>query len=276
MNGPGNNAVWLIGHGTTTASGVSGADVSFSTGTLDYSSSVIATKATLSQDFVGKFGKNLLGGNVTIRGSGSGGLFVNGGFNYNSPYRLTLMADGSATVNASIANGGSGEIALVIDAANPIKPNLNSAASLTIPATANITSGGAIRIFAVNPANTHLGGFTPAQRRYNVWFGDALTVAGVNYKFQPTLTLTANSFSKTYGQTVTFAGGEFGFSGLQSGDLLAQVLSGNVELSSPGGVATAGVTGSPYPIVFASGLTANFGYGLQFVIRGAGGDPGGV
>jgi hypothetical protein len=153
------------------------------------------------------------------------------------------LADRSATVNAPIINAGSGEIILVIDAANSIRPNLNPAAALTIASTANLSSGGPVRIFAVNPANTHLGGFTPAARRYNVWFGDALTVAGVNYKFQPTLTLTADSFSKTYGQTVTFDGDEFTVGGLQPGDSLSQILSGNVGLSSLGSAPTAGVAG---------------------------------
>jgi hypothetical protein len=49
VDGPGNNAVWLIGHGTSLQSGVSGADVFFSTGGLDYSSSAIATQTTLAR-----------------------------------------------------------------------------------------------------------------------------------------------------------------------------------------------------------------------------------
>ncbi|MEO8354078.1 MAG: hypothetical protein ABI680_20305, partial [Chthoniobacteraceae bacterium] len=263
VNGTGNNAGWLIGHGTSTVSGVSGADVLFSTTALDYSLGTVANRTTLNQDFVNKFSRNLLGGNVTIRATGNGALFLDGGFNYDSSHGLTLMADGGAVVNKSMANGGSGEIVLVIDAANSIMPNLSPAATLTIGSTVGLTSGGAIRIFAVNPANTHLGGFTPAERRYNVWFGDELAVAGVNYKFQPTLTLTPDSFTKAYGQTVMFDGDEFTYSGLQPGDSLSQILSGNLGLSSPGSAAVAGVAGSPYPITFDGGLTAGLGYALQ-------------
>ncbi len=265
LNGPGNNAVWLIGHGTSTPSGVSGADILFSTSALDYSLGAIANRTTLSQDFVDKFGRNLSGGNVTIRSTGSGNLIVDGGFHYNSSNRLTLTADSSATLNAPVTNAGSGEIVLVIDAANSIRPNSSPTASLTIASTATLASGGAIRIFAVNPNNTHLGGFTPAARRYNVWFGDPLAVAGVNYKFQPTLTLSADSFTKSYGQTVTFDGNEFAYTGLQPGDSLSQILSGNPGLSSPGGAAVATVAGSPYSITFDAGLTAGSGYALQLV-----------
>ncbi len=263
VNGPATNAVWEIGHRTTTPSAISAADVAFSVGTLDYSLTAPATQTTLSQDFVDKFSRDLLGGNVTIQGGGSGGLVIDGGFNYNSSRRLTLLSDGSATVKTSITNGGSGEIHLVIDAENPNRPNLNPAATLTIAPTANVSSGGAVRIFTVSPANTHLGGYTPAGQRYNVWFGDAVTVAGVNFKVHPILTLTANNQTKVYGEMLIFAGDEFTTTGLQPGDVLSQILVGDVGLSSLGSIATAGVTGSPYVIGFNPNLTVVSGYELQ-------------
>ena len=57
------------------------------------------------------------------------------------------------------------------------------------------------------------------------------------------LTITANSRSKTYGDTVTFAGTEFTSSGTAKVDRLSVV-----TLTSPGAAATAGVSGSPYAI----------------------------
>src|SRR5206468_1597838 len=65
------------------------------------------------------------------------------------------------------------------------------------------------------------------------------------------LTVTANSTSKTYGQTVTFAGTEFTTSGLVNGDSVT-----SVTLSSSGAAATAPVAGSPYAIV-ASNATGS-------------------
>ena len=57
------------------------------------------------------------------------------------------------------------------------------------------------------------------------------------------LTITANSTSKTYGQTVTFTGAEFSTAGLVNGDTVA-----SVSLVSAGAAATASVAGSPYTI----------------------------
>ena len=74
-----------------------------------------------------------------------------------------------------------------------------------------------------------------------------LPAPNVNQSFNVTaaaLTITANSTSKTYGQTVTFAGTEFTTSGLVNGDTVA-----SVTLTSSGAAATATVAGSPYTIV---------------------------
>ena len=58
------------------------------------------------------------------------------------------------------------------------------------------------------------------------------------------LTVTANNRTKTYGQTVTFAGTEFATSGLINGDAVT-----SVTLTSSGAAATATTAGSPYSIV---------------------------
>jgi hypothetical protein len=77
------------------------------------------------------------------------------------------------------------------------------------------------------------------------------------------LTLTANGRSKTYGQSVTFAGTEFTTAGLQNSETV-----GTVTLTSSGAGPTATVAGSPYSIVpsGASGGTfnpANYTIGYQ-------------
>src|SRR5208337_3293597 len=61
---------------------------------------------------------------------------------------------------------------------------------------------------------------------------------------QKALTVTANSATKTYGDTVTFAGTEFTTDGLVNGDSVS-----GVTLTSDGAAATAQVSGSPYAIV---------------------------
>ena len=68
------------------------------------------------------------------------------------------------------------------------------------------------------------------------------------------LTVTANSTSKTYGQTVTFAGTQFTTGGLVNGDTVTSVM-----LTSSGATATATVAGSPYPIVPSAAVGTGLG-----------------
>ncbi len=68
------------------------------------------------------------------------------------------------------------------------------------------------------------------------------------------LTITANDRTKTYGQTVVFAGTEFTSSGLLNTDTVT-----SVTLTSPGAVATATVAGSPYPITPSAAVGSGLG-----------------
>ena len=65
------------------------------------------------------------------------------------------------------------------------------------------------------------------------------------------LSITADNKTKTYGETVTFTGGEFTEDGLVNDDSVT-----GVTLSSDGALASATVAGSPYDIV-ASGATGS-------------------
>ncbi len=78
---------------------------------------------------------------------------------------------------------------------------------------------------------------------------------------QAALTITANDASKTYGQTVTFAGTEFSPTGLVSGDTVT-----SVTLTSAGAAATATVAGSPYPIVPSAAVGSGLNnYSITYV-----------
>ncbi|PYU05528.1 MAG: hypothetical protein DMG33_10600, partial [Acidobacteria bacterium] len=83
----------------------------------------------------------------------------------------------------------------------------------------------------------------------------ALTVSAID------LTITANSTSKNYGDTVTFAGTEFTTSGLKNSDTVT-----SVTLTSAGAAATATVGGSPYSIVPSAAVgTGLANYNLKYV-----------
>jgi hypothetical protein len=75
------------------------------------------------------------------------------------------------------------------------------------------------------------------------------------------LTITVNSTSKTYGQTLTFAGTEFTTSGLVNGDTVS-----SVTLTSAGAAANAGVAGSPYAIVASTAVGSGLdNYTISYV-----------
>jgi hypothetical protein len=63
------------------------------------------------------------------------------------------------------------------------------------------------------------------------------------------LTVTANSFGKTYGTAYSFAGTEFTNMGLVNGDTIS-----SVTLTSPGAAATATVAGGPYAITTSAAV----------------------
>jgi hypothetical protein len=94
---------------------------------------------------------------------------------------------------------------------------------------------------------------------YTITYGNgALTVNPAS------LTITANIRSKTYGQTVNFAGTEFSTTGLLNSDSVT-----SVALTSTGAAATATVAGSPYPIVPSTAVGSGLAnYTLTYVNGG--------
>ena len=75
------------------------------------------------------------------------------------------------------------------------------------------------------------------------------------------LTITADDRTKTYGQTVVFAGTEFTSSGLLGLDTVT-----SVTLASAGAAATATVAGSPYPITASAAIgTGLTNYAITYV-----------
>ncbi|HVE43763.1 MAG TPA: MBG domain-containing protein [Gammaproteobacteria bacterium] len=117
-----------------------------------------------------------------------------------------------------------------------------SLSSLGAGATAGVSGSP----YTITVSNATGGTFNAAN--YTIGYvNGALTVNPAS------LTITANNTSKTYGQTVTFAGTEFTPTGLQNSETV-----GSVSLSSLGAGATAGVSGSPYSIVASNATGGTF------------------
>jgi filamentous hemagglutinin family protein len=112
VNGTGDTSVWLIGHHTKTAGGLSNSEVYFSTGTLDYTTGSAATSSSLNADFATKFISDLAGGAVTVASTGAGGLTVSNDFTYGSSRVLTLLSTRDLAFSASLQNSTSGAVNL--------------------------------------------------------------------------------------------------------------------------------------------------------------------
>ena len=87
--------------------------------------------------------------------------------------------------------------------------------------------------------------FTPSDL---TTYTNTVTTVTINVQQAP-LSITASNLSKTYGQTLTFAGTEFAVSGLVNGDTVT-----SAALASAGAVSNAPVSGSPYLITVTNAL----------------------
>ena len=132
-----------------------------------------------------------------------------------------------------------------------VNGNTVSRVSLTSPgaaATATV-AGSPYAITASAATGTGLGNYTIS------YVNGTLTVNPA------ALTITANSFGKTYGTTYSFAGTEFTDTGLVNGNTVS-----SVSLTSPGAAATATVAGSPYAITGSAATGTGLGnYTISYV-----------
>ena len=117
--------------------------------------------------------------------------------------------------------------------------------SITAGATCSATAASAVGSYSIVPSTAVGSDLT----NYTIAYTDGTLTVG-----PATLTITANSRSKTYGQTVTFAGTEFSANGLVNGDTVT-----NVALNSAGAAASATVGGSPYAIVPSAAVGTGLG-----------------
>ena len=142
--------------------------------------------------------------------------------NLTKPYGQTLTFAGTEFSSAGLVNG---------DAVTSVTLTSTGAAA------AATVAGSPYPIVASAAVGTGLSNYTIG------YVDGSLTVNPL------TLTITANSMTKNYGDVVTFAGTEFTTSGLVNADAVT-----SVTLTSAGAAATAAVAGSPYPIVASAAV----------------------
>lgn len=123
----------------------------------------------------------------------------------------------------------------------------NTSVATISGANVTIVGAGSSLITASQAGNASYSNATPVSQ--------TLTVSNAS------LTVTANSQSKTYGQTLTFAGTEFVPSSLVNSDTVT-----GVTLTSSGAISNAAVAGSPYAIMPSSAVGTGLGnYTINYV-----------
>ncbi|WP_312371566.1 MBG domain-containing protein, partial [Stenotrophomonas sp.] len=140
-----------------------------------------------------------------------------------------------------------------------------------------LTGQGRWQVYLASPFQNHVfGGLDSGNTA--VWNSTAFTHATGSdnrylFAWQPTLTVTANTLRKVYGDSIdpsnafSITGAMAGVTGAYLADSVADLITGNPLLASTGASATAGVTATPYAIDVSGGTldTGTSGYALSFV-----------
>ena len=189
--------------------------------------------------------------------SGGGGTWNNGSW--------TTATAGALTELFDMQGSGTGTTATSIGAAWLTKVTAGATGAGGGALSVGMYNGGLL--VALRPASQQWSGTiatfkTPVTGLTGLTLGGAAagnyTLAGANGSVaisQAPLSVTANSDSKTYGQTRSYGSGSSAFSslGLQNGETI-----GSVTLVSSGSGATAAVAGSPYTITPSAATGGTF------------------
>ncbi|MHB1013981.1 MAG: YDG domain-containing protein, partial [Desulfurivibrionaceae bacterium] len=159
---------------------------------------------------------------------------------------VTLVADAAATPNATGSGGN-------------FKNNAGAAAITT-------GNGGAWRIYTGNPTGTTRNGLAEGGKRYNVDDGSDPLASGnrLYFRIQPTLALTADNKTKTYGDVnPAFT---YSYAGLIDSDLIGGAISSGPGYTVDGTTSTSGqLTAATLHNITPSAATASsLGYSLSY------------
>ncbi|MFA6015297.1 MAG: MBG domain-containing protein, partial [Gallionellaceae bacterium] len=182
-------------------------------------------------------------------------------------YALTWQ-NGSLTVNKAPLTVTADNTSRYYGAANPtLTSTLTGFKNNETASTAGITGAAILSTTATTTSGAGTVAITPS----------AGTLLANNYTFTnlvngtltinpAPLTITANNATKTYGQTVTFAGNEFASSGLKNSETI-----GSVNLTSSGAINTANASTTAYPVVASSASGGTFNtsnYSISYINGG--------
>ena len=176
---------------------------------------------------------------------------------------------GDLTLNSAIVTTSTSANAVTLVADAAATPNATgSGGNFKNPGSAAITTGdgGAWRIYTGNPTDTSRGGLAEAGKRYNVDDGSDPLASGnrLYFRIQPTLTLTAENKTKTYGDAnPAFTSSS---AGLIDSDLLAAAISSGPSYTVDGTTSTSGqlTAGTLHNITPSAATATSLGYSLAY------------
>jgi filamentous hemagglutinin family protein len=268
---------WNVGAGTATAVVASGATFS-GAGTI--------TAATFSDSG---------GGTVSLTGANAVGALSSSGtvgpFTFNNAQSLAIGSISSSGAVSVTTSAGSGANLTLSSGTTLTSSAANTAITLSADhAFINNAGSGALSasngrwlVFSSAPGVDTFGNLNSGATA--VWgatyasSGGSIAQSGNRYVFayQPTLTFSSTSDSKTYGvNDATAVAADYAVTGYQTGvsgaflsDTAASAFSGAPSVTSTGSAAGAGVASSPYAITIAQGtLSSTAGYALAFASPG--------
>jgi hypothetical protein len=244
-----------------------GQTLSFGAGSILFTSSVLSNNETIGTVTLAVSGNGgaptapVAGTPYTITPSAAtGGTFTPGNYNINyktayltvNPALLTVTASPQSKTYGQTLSFGPGSALF----GSSTLANGETIGSVTLAVSGN---GGAATAtvagspYTITPSAATAGTFN-ANNYAITYVTNLLTVNQTN------LTITANNRTKTYGQTVVFAGTEFTDSTLLNGDTIT-----GVTLSSAGAAANASLSGSPYQILPSLAVGSGLGnYNISY------------
>ncbi|GLR91995.1 adhesin [Bradyrhizobium iriomotense] len=255
--------------------------LSFSeSGALTQSSGTISATELLLSGSNGTFSLTATGNSIGTLAANVGSLAVTDG---SSLIIGTVAGTSGVTATGAATLQSAGDLTLASGASvRAVSPVLSAAGAFINNAgsgAVTATSGNWL-IYSSAPGTDTFGGLDSGNTA--IWHATyatlppaSVTASGNRYLFayQPTLTFSSASTSKTYGADATSAvASSYTVSGYQSGvsnaflaDTAASAFTGSPSVTSTGSVATATVAAGPYAISATQGtLTATSGYALSF------------
>jgi hypothetical protein len=190
---------------------------------------------------------------------------------------VQIVATGDITLNQPISSGASGKAVVLAAGGNFI--NNTGSAALSLP------GGGRWLIYSSNPASDTFGNLASGNKAiWNATFASkapgTITQIGNRYLFsyQPTITYTSTSLSKTYGDDLSSSIATAYTSDMlplqtntYGGVLVADAIADFAmpTVTSSGAAPTANVSGSPYSMMVSGSSTLSNGYALVYNSTGS-------